>query len=350
MSSQQVQILIRFSTSSPDLVLPSSVTSKRTPILAIKRHIRQARIEFASRALRLILNGRVCEDDSFVGSIPGFVNQDGEHRQRELSGPPLNQDKGKGKAKDGFDSQPESEAQKAPTSERKTIYIHCAPGPLLTPAQLVAESSRLRSLISSSSASSDGVPSSQSRSTAQNPPQRLLGLSPPESSQPRGFDALMQTANLTPSEVAELRSMFTSLQLQRYTPETAPTPAELRLLEDAWLESVTAESTENTNMGNLLSGLSPSRQNDDATTAAGVPIGQYQDMLIGAMLGYFWPLGALVWLGFGVDGDDANSGMNQGRSSAMVTGLTSIWSKRRRMAVMIGASINLGIGLLSLMS
>jgi hypothetical protein len=88
-----------------------------------------------------------------------------------------------------------------------------------------------------------------------------------------------------------------------------PSPAEMRVLEDRWLDSTATDPSP------ALTG-----EGGDTGWGAGFAVeeGGLDDMLWGYMTGFFWPLGALVW-GFREDG---------------------VWSRRRQLAVVMGVLIN----------
>lgn len=231
-------LTIRFSTSIPDLDLdiphPQSTT-----VLSLK-HLLRTRLSTPNR-LRLIHQGRILPDSSALSSV----------LKPPLQPPPPQPDakgKGKGKAVDGH----------APLR----IYVNCSIGDELSPKDLADE-----------------------QASASNPPQHVT---PSESSnqagsarhRPRGFDRLLQ-AGFTPSEISTLRTQFVSIQNERFTPDSMPSPDSLRRLEDAWID---------TNAGELPSAANPLE--DEFTNMSTV-----LDVLIqGMMIGFFFPLGSITWL------------------------------------------------------
>lgn len=89
-----------------------------------------------------------------------------------------------------------------------------------------------------------------------------------------------------------------------------PSAAELRILEDQWIDN-----NNTTGEGGLDAG-------DDAEG------GGLDDMLWGNVMGFFWPVGALVWL-LREDG---------------------VWSKRRQIAVVTGVLVNVAFSVLRVTS
>jgi hypothetical protein len=100
-----------------------------------------------------------------------------------------------------------------------------------------------------------------------------------------------------------------------------PTPAQIRVLEDRWLDSSANDP-------------SASLANPSATGGAGaggetgwgagfaVEEGGLDDMLYGYLTGFFFPLGSLVW-GFREEG---------------------VWTRRRQVAVVMGVLLNCVFG------
>jgi hypothetical protein len=231
-------LVVRFSTSLPDLEL--SIPSPHTTTLsAIKRLIRSHVPELATRHLRLIYAGKVLLDQITLSSLQQFPREEDT--------------KGKGKAVD---------------SVQPRLYIQCAPGQELSAPE------------------KDVSP----------PPSPVVEHVVPTQAAPRGFDRLL-SAGFSPTEVAALRASFTQLHLHSHTPDTAPSVAEMRLLEERWMDSTTA---------------------DTALTQDDVATGEYEDLFIGVVLGFLWPFGAVVW----------------------ILREEGVWSSRRRMAVIVSLLIN----------
>ncbi|KAG5916096.1 hypothetical protein E4U61_003962 [Claviceps capensis] len=233
-------LTIRFSTSIPDLDLDIP-NPHSTTVLSLK-HLLRKRLSTPNR-LRLIYQGRLLPDSSALSAV----------LQPPLEQPPPSSvkadTKGKGKAID------------APLPLR--IYINCSIGHELSPQDLADE-----------------------QASASNPPREIT---PADASaqasttypRPRGFDRLLQ-AGFTSSEISTLRTQFSSIQSERFTPDSMPSPDSLRRLEDAWID---------TNAGELPSaGANPM---EDELSSVSVVL----DVLIrGMMIGFFFPLGSITWL------------------------------------------------------
>lgn len=177
-----------------------------------------------------------------------------------------------------------------PTVSR--VYIHCSIGDVvLSPEELAAE----QALIIRSSATS---------ATSLRAGNENGGV--PAASAPRGFDRLLD-AGFTASEVSSLRLQFLAIQAHTHTPDSMPSPNATRSLEDQWLDS-------SNNLDTTAGGLA------DPEDSAGA----LDDLLLGATCGFFWPIGCLLW-----------AGREDG-----------IWTRRRKMAVVMGVIMNVAIGIL----
>ncbi len=174
-----------------------------------------------------------------------------------------------------------------PQSEQRRIYIHCAIGDALTPEELAEEVAQ-----------------------ATNPAQFSLASLPSVSTTtaPRGFDRLL-SAGFSPQEIAALRSQFLALQSHTHTPDTMPSAAELRILEDRWMDE--------------SAGGAGGGEDGHELGEAGL-----EDLLLGNIMGFFWPLGAVIWLR-----------REEG-----------VWSKSRQIAVFTGMLINIVFSVLKFTS
>lgn len=132
---------------------------------------------------------------------------------------------------------------------------------------------------------------------------------------PQGFDRLL-ASGFTAQEVATLRSQFHTNIAYTHTPDTMPSPAELRAMEDRWLDSAATDP----------SPALGATADAEAGWGAGFTVeeGGLDDMLLGYLTGFFWPLGAFVW-GFREDG---------------------VWPRRRQLAVVMGVLLNCLFGFL----
>ncbi|MCJ1482632.1 hypothetical protein MMC06_002798 [Schaereria dolodes] len=168
-AEQPIRLIIRFTTSIPDLPLtvltPSTITT-----VSLKQQIRTHLPPDSSRnRLRLIHSGKVLSDTtSLVTSL----------RLPPPPPPPPSRDiKGK-----------------APIRRIQTLYIHCSISDPLSPADLAAEAA----LAASNDVSKRTEPASPS--THDDAASSTATTTPA----PRGFDRLL-TAGFTPTEIASLR-------------------------------------------------------------------------------------------------------------------------------------------------
>ncbi|KAI9776113.1 MAG: hypothetical protein M1835_005605 [Candelina submexicana] len=267
-------IIVRFTTSLPDLTLP--ITSPQTTTtLALKRQIRTHLPEaWATNRLRLIHSGKVLPDLSTLSSALNLP-QSPPPSQLPSSSTSSNNGKDKGKAP----------MRDPPQPEPRRIYIHCAIGDALTPEELAHEAAQ------AAQAAQESTPALSSLTSSSQPVSTTAA--------PRGFDRLL-SAGFSLQEIAALRSQFLALQSHTHTPDTMPSAAELRILEDRWMD-------------------------ESAGGAGGGGDGQelgeagLEDMLLGNIMGFFWPLGAVIWLR-----------REEG-----------VWSKSRQIAVVTGMLINI---------
>lgn len=126
----------------------------------------------------------------------------------------------------------------------------------------------------------------------------------PQTNEPQGFDRLL-AAGFTSTEVASLRSQFLAIASHSHTPDTMPSGSDLRQMEEQWLDT------------NNPSG--PGVGNDDGDGTLGGGSGGLDDLLWGNIMGFFWAVGAIVWL----------------------VREEGVWSKRRQIGVCTGVLINL---------
>lgn len=87
-----------------------------------------------------------------------------------------------------------------------------------------------------------------------------------------------------------------------------PSPAELRLLEERWLDAGNAPNGGTGDGGGGIGGT------DDEGGGGGL-----EDMLWGNVMGFFWAVGAIVWL----------------------VREEGVWSKRRQIGVVTGVLVNI---------
>ena len=281
-----LDLTIRFSASIPDLLLTIPNPHQATTS-TLKQHIRKhLPTDFAARRIRLIYAGKALVDNATLSSSLKRPHSQTPSRPSTPLPPDTDRTAGAAKAKG------KTPVRDPPSASR--VYIHCSIGDVvLSPTDLALEAS-----LGHPKASTSGPSASASES----------GSAPPSitTPAPRGFDRLL-AAGFTPSEIVTLRSQFLAIQAHTHTPDTMPSPTTLRELEDRWLD--------NSNAGG------PSLENavDEEGQA-----GALDDLLWGSVMGFFWPVGCLWW-----------ACREEG-----------IWSRRRKMAIVVGVLVNAGFGCL----
>jgi hypothetical protein len=311
---QLIYLIIRFTASVPDLPL-SIYGPKITTTLSLKQLIREnLPPNHATARLRLIYAGKVLADTEPLSRSlklpPPPPRRDGPYNE---DGPGS-----KGKGKQPLRQSPAAEygtTAETPSDARK-YYIHCSLGDALSAAELASEATLAQSTADSLKSRFDTSqkPSSQRRASnstgsgSNDLRRRSSTTTTAPQPQAQGFDRLL-SSGFTAQEVASLRSHFQTNLSFTHTPDTMPSPAEMRILEDRWLDSTATDPSP------ALTG-----EGGDTGWGAGFAVedGGLDDMLWGYMTGFFWPLGALVW-GFREEG---------------------VWSRRRQLAVVMGVLIN----------
>lgn len=288
-----LDVVVRFSTSNPDLVISISNASSTTT-LSLKQQIRTHLDAPASSAkLRLIHAGKVLQDNVALSKSLNVT----------VPPPPAGED-GAQKSEKAKGKQAVRDTPKTPPAVR--VYIHCSIGDALTSAELVTEAK----------AAEDADKALKSKTAGLNTAvgtQQDGGATTTTIPAPRGFDRLLSTG-FTPAEVAALRTQFLAIQAHTHTPDTMPSGSELLALEERWLD----------NGHSITSGA------DGMETGGfgGEDAGGLEDMLWGNLIGFFWPVGAMCWL------------MRE----------EGVWSRRRQIAVLSGFLVNLTFGFLRVMN
>lgn len=280
-----LDVVVRFSTSNPDLVIAIEKPSITTA-LSLKQKIRsQLEGTAASARLRLIHAGKVLQDDVALSKSLNIT----------VPPPPsANEKSEKAKGK-----QPVRDVSKPPPAAR--VYIHCSIGDALTSTELVTEAKAAED-VDKASISKRGL---NTETSTQQDGAAVSTTTPA----PRGFDRLLSTG-FTPAEVATLRTQFLAIQAHTHTPDTMPSGPELLALEERWLDNTHSNTSG-------ADGLEVGGFN-------GEDAGGLEDMLWGNLIGFFWPIGAMCWL------------MRE----------EGVWSKRRQIAVLSGFLVNLTFGFL----
>ncbi|KAI9733579.1 MAG: hypothetical protein M1834_003181 [Cirrosporium novae-zelandiae] len=324
-----LHLTIRFTTTQPDLPLHIPSPHLTTPV-HLKQLIRSALPpNLSTHRLRLIHAGRPLADNVPLTQLLKYAPPPPP--------PPSASRSIKGKER----ATPDTSNRPIPGASKKApIYIHCSIGPVLPSTALVQESDSATSLTASltdafnnrSITSTSTTPHSttgaatpspdpttgaaQTSNNSNNNNNNNDSPTPDPSTTPRplGFDRLL-TAGFTQSEIQTLRSHFLALLSHTHTPDNLPSPQEMRLLEDRWLDNSTSGA-------DALAGISTT-----TTTALGEDedgeAGGLDDMLWGTLMGFFWPVGAGVW----------------------VCREEGVWTRRRKVAVLAGCVVSFVFGL-----
>ncbi|KAI6811776.1 hypothetical protein KC332_g11908 [Hortaea werneckii] len=286
-SETPLDLVVRFSSSTPDIILTISAPSK-TSTLSLKQQIRGELDAPASQSrLRLIHSGKVLQDAAALSkniSVTLPPPQDTEQKS----------DKAKGK-------QPLREAK--PAAAR--VYIHCSIGDKLSDSELAQENKQAKE-------ADDALVTKTALPNLQN----TTGNGAEQSTTtpaPRGFDRLIN-AGFTQAEVAQLRTQFLAIQAHTHTPDTMPSGPDLLALEERWLDSGS-----NAAAGGGEEGAGGFNSED---------AGGLEDMLYGNLMGFFWPMGAIFWL------------MRE----------EGVWSRRKQIAILSGFLVNITFGFLRVMN
>jgi hypothetical protein len=287
-----IDVVVRFSTSNPDLILRISRPAT-TSALTLKLKVRdQLSAPQSESRLRLIHAGKVVAEEqalakSLHARIPAPPRAGGKSEKA----------KGKRPLREHDD---DDDHQEDPDVEVLRVYVHCSVGDALLPAELAAEekaaadadaalTSSLQNDVGASAYGDGHAPSSTTTPA------------------PRGFDRLL-TAGFTAAEVATLRTQFLAIQAHTHTPDTMPTGQDLLALEELWLDNGSNTATAG---------------GDAAGGFGGEDSRGLDDLIWGNLMGFFWPVGAMFWL------------MRE----------EGVWSGRRQTAVLAGFVMNLTFGL-----
>ncbi|PYI34691.1 hypothetical protein BP00DRAFT_454527 [Aspergillus indologenus CBS 114.80] len=324
-TSTPLYVIIRFSASIPDL--PLDVFSPETTTSAGLKQLIRTRLppNLSSHRLRLIYAGRGLEDATpLAASLKLPPSSSARSTPRPLEDDEsTTTSKGKGKGK-------------APIRDQPRLYIHCSIGDIVLSAGDLAAEAAIASTIRQPQASdsgdedgNDGSPSGSRRHRHQGPsPSALDSAGATTTPAPRGFDRLL-AAGFTPAEVTALRSQFMAIQAVSRTPDTMPSGAELREMEDRWMDegssAMAAGGVAGGGAGGGGEGISFA--DDDGGFGPGSR-GAMDDMLWGAVMGFFWPVGCAMWLR-----------REEG-----------VWSWRKGFAVFVGVVVNVAFGAMRIMN
>ncbi|KAG0160147.1 hypothetical protein PDIDSM_7674 [Penicillium digitatum] len=310
-------VTVRFSASIPDFQL--DVTEPEiTTGAGLKQMIRAEIPEpLSSHRLRLIYAGRGLEDTTAL-TVSLKLPPSPSRSPRPAADQPETTDKnGKGK--------------QAVRDIRPRLYIHCSIGDIsLSEADLASEASEASTiLLQQKQQQTDACRKSSVNSVASLLPTSAQSRhSQPQSQSqqtttpaPRGFDRLL-SAGFTAAEVTALRSQFLAMQSVSRTPDTMPTGDQLRDLEDRWMD----EGSTAAQVQGGLGGEGGVVGDDEGGVGSGSRRAM-DDMLWGAVMGFFWPVGCAMWLR-----------REEG-----------VWSWRKGVAVCVGVIVNAVFGAMRVM-
>lgn len=291
------EITVRFSTSNPDLLL-SIPTASNPTTATLKQSIRASLPEgLKDRRIRLIHAGKALDDASPLSTS----------LKRLVSRPPS-----RIPTPGPYDSGTETDASRSAKAKGKLpvrdppsarVYIHCSIGDVtLSPEDLAAEV-----------ALASTTPDNEDEQPPQTQDKQNVGMNATTTiPAPRGFDRLLN-AGFSPSEINTLRLQVMSIQAHTHTPDSMPSPNTLRAMEDQWLDNSSSNLS-------LTQGDEGQSGGIDAGDDSGR--GALDDMIWGTTIGFFWPVACLIW-GIREEG---------------------IFSPRRKIAIVIGVVLNLGLG------
>ncbi|KIW90217.1 uncharacterized protein Z519_08861 [Cladophialophora bantiana CBS 173.52] len=296
-------LTIRFSASLPDLLL--SIPASLNANTATLKQLIRSRIpdEHAKHRIRLIHAGKALVDDvpltvslkRNVSRPPSRIGTPGPYDDRPNGA--AGGISGGGRVDNGKGKQP---VRDPPSQSR--IYIHCSIGDIvLSASELAAEAAIAAAAQPREDQDEDkaGVPNQQTTTTPA----------------PRGFDRLLNSG-FSAAEVQSLRLQFLAIQAHTHTPDTMPSPNTLRNMEDRWLDNSTGA---NADLGMEIGPGASAGIGDEDVSA-----GALDDIIWGTAMGFFWPIGCLMW------------GVRE----------EGIWSQRRKMAVIVGFLLNIGLGII----
>ncbi|OAP59674.1 hypothetical protein AYL99_06972 [Fonsecaea erecta] len=305
------EITIRFSASLPDLLL--SIPASLNANAATLKQLIRSRIPdaYAKHRIRLIHSGKALVDDvpltislkRNVSRPPSRIGTPGPYDERS---------KGAARGNGATDGKADNDVKgKQPVRDpplQSRIYIHCSIGDVvLSAAELAAEAA-----IAAEAQPTEGQDGEEDNKVA-DPNQQTATTTTPA---PRGFDRLLN-AGFSAAEVQSLRLQFLAIQAHTHTPDTMPSPNTLRNMEDRWLDNSTGANAD-------LSAEAPASAGTTGIGEEDAQAGALDDIIWGTAMGFFWPIGCLVW------------GVRE----------EGIWSQRRKMAVIVGFLLNIALGMI----
>lgn len=314
-ATPELYLIIRFSASIPDVQLgiPNPST---TTVAGLKQLIRtHLPSDLANRRIRLIYSGRGLEDASSLRTALKLPSRTSTPLSLtdvddELSVSKDKKGKGKGVVRDVV------------PADVPRVYVHCSIGDIvLSSADLSAEAAMASTfLVQQQQQKGSTIPSIDKTQNEEQAVEDVATTTPA----PRGFDRLL-SAGFTPSEVAALRSQFMALQSINHTPDTMPTGAEMRELEDRWMDE--GSSADGAGVG-FTGPVGGGGEDGGAGGFGSSSNSALDDMLWGAVMGFFWPIGCAMWLR-----------REEG-----------VWSWRKGLAVFVGVVVNVAFGAVRVMN
>ncbi|KAI5306924.1 hypothetical protein KEM56_006387 [Ascosphaera pollenicola] len=270
-----ILLLIRFSASIADIPLeiphPGQITGAGLKHL-LRTHLPS---HYSAKRLRLIYAGRAIDD-----SAPLWTSLRLQNVKQPPELPKLRQDD-KGK-------RPEREVP------RMKLWVHCSIGEDTLTEEELSKEEEMGSVHRDEERRDGG-------GAVQRPEQSAISTEPANAATtttttttpaPRGFDRLL-SAGFTPPEIPALRSQFLALVAYSRTPDTMPSGAELRELEDRWIdEGATSGGGGDATAG----GGDASGGVQNISTADEGASERLNDMILGVSMGFFWPVGCGLWL------------------------------------------------------
>jgi iron-sulfur cluster assembly protein len=310
-AAPEVFLIIRFSASIPDVQL-GIATPSTTTVAGLKQLIRaHLPPDLANRRIRLIYSGRGLEDASSLRTAL---------RLSSRTSTPLSTD-----AEDGLSSSKDKKGKgvvrDVAPADIPRVYVHCSIGDIvLSSADLTAEAAMASTFLVQQQQQKDSTTSSTAKERTEEQDVDEMATTTPA---PRGFDRLL-SAGFTPSEVAALRSQFMALQSINHTPDTMPTGAELRELEDRWMDEGSSADGAGVGLTGPVGGGGDEGRGGFGSSSNSA----LDDMLWGAVMGFFWPIGCAMWLR-----------REEG-----------VWSWRKGLAVFVGVVVNVASGAVRVMN
>lgn len=265
-------LTVRFSASIPDLLL--DISSPSTTTGAGLKHLIRSHLpgELSTRRLRLIYAGRGLGD-----KVPLTVSLK-LHLGNGLSNVVGSLDKGKGK-------------EPVRNANHQRVYVHCSISDIVLSEDELnqeTEAASTTTLLAQGKQRQDAKVGSSDYESAARPDDSTTTPAA------RGFDRLLLTG-FTAAEVSALRSQFLAILSVSRTPDTLPTGSELRELEDRWMDEGTSAASAGIGIGGG-GGAVVDGQGDDNGMFGTESRGAMEDMLWGAVMGFFWPVGCVMWL------------------------------------------------------